>query len=607
MDLELGAVRIDELADSVRFSFVHMAEEKGLNLEIAVHEDVPPEMTSDRKRIEQVIRNLIANAIKFTDSGSVTVTFARPAPGTKFLRSDLSVDNCLAVAVKDTGIGITPANHKRIFEAFQQVDGGTARKFGGTGLGLSISRELARFLGGEIQVESELGQGSTFTLYLPLAVSSGRQETPGETVTLTVARADEGAMRDAVRQRGAVVQIEDDRDTLHQDDRVILVIEDDPNFARILYGKCHDKGVKCLAAPTGEAGLELAKKYQPAAIILDIRLPGMDGWAVLSVLKENTSTRHIPVHIVSVEEDSTKAVRRGAIGYATKPLSQDDLEETFRRLEQVAAGKPRRVLLVEDDAESRSQTARLIGDGENVTVDEVATGAQALAALRDGGYDCVVLDLGLPDMDGLELLEKLEREGVELPPVIVYTCRDLSREEEIGLREHTESVIVKDVRSQERLLDEVSLFLHRVVSKMPEKQRRIILDLHDTDALLRDKKVLIVDDDMRTTFAMSNFLSGRGMKTLKAENGEKALRLLEENPDVDLVLMDIMMPVMDGYEAIKRIRNQEQFRKLPVIALTAKAMAEDREKCLAAGANDYLPKPVDQERLVSLMRVWLYR
>ncbi|HCC54890.1 MAG TPA: hypothetical protein DEQ20_08215 [Desulfobulbaceae bacterium] len=607
MDLQLGSVRINDLADSMRSSFGHMAEDKGLNLEITVQEDIPSEITSDRKRIEQVIKNLIANAIKFTDAGNIAVTFARPSPNTKLSRSNLPASECLAVAVKDSGIGISPENHKKIFEAFQQVDGGTARKFGGTGLGLSISRELVRFLGGEIQVESELGKGSTFTLYLPVSLSSGRKTAPDHTATVTVAKANQNPGHDATRLGASALQIKDDRDTLHQEDRAILVIEDDPNFALILYRKCHDKGLKCLAAPTGEEGLELAAKYQPAAIILDIRLPGMDGWAVLSALKENTNTRHIPVHIISIEADPGKAFRMGAIGSATKPLNQDDLEEAFHQLEQITSGRPKRMLLVEDNPVSRSITVKLIGDGENVKIDAVDTGKKAQEALRSAEYDCVVLDLGLPDMDGLEMLETLKHEGVKLPPVIVYTGRDLSSEEEMALREHSASIIVKDVRSQERLLDEVSLFLHRVVNEMPTKQRKIILDLHDTDALLRDKKVLIVDDDMRTTFAMSRFLTERGMKTLKAENGDKALRLLEEHPDVDIVLIDIMMPVMDGYEAMKRIRNQEKFRKLPMIALTAKAMPEDRQKCLTAGANDYLPKPVNQDRLVSMMRVWLYR
>ena len=604
MDLQLGTVRLSDLADSVRDSFGHMTENKSLNLEVAVHENAPSEIRSDQKRIEQILKYLISNAIKFTDLGSVTVSFARPSEGTNLLISGLTADKCLAIVVRDTGIGIASENQKIIFEAFQQIDGGTARKYGGTGLGLSISRELARLLGGEIQIESQPGSGSAFTLYLPVEAPAGRGNS--SKVTHTVFRADERIVSKPTRSVAGVVQIEDDRDNLVKDDRLILVIEDDPSFARILYHKCHDKGFKCLAAPTGEEGLELARKHQLGAIILDINLPGMDGWAVLGALKENTNTRHIPVHIASVDGTPSEAFRRGAVGLVNKPLTQEDLEETFSRLERVSPGKLKRILVIDDDPVLRHETVKLLGD-KDVKVDEAESGLQALEALRSGGYDCMVLDLKLPDIDGDELLKRLEREGVDLPPVIVYTALDLTPEQEADLREHTEAVVIKDVRSQERLLDEVSLFLHRIVSEMPSKKRQIIMGLHDTDALLREKKVLIVDDDMRTTFALSRLLSEHGMKAVKADNGMRALKLLEEQPDVDIVLMDIMMPTMDGYEAMKLIRKQEKFRKLPIIALTAKAMPEDRQKCLAAGADDYLQKPVDQERLFSMMRVWLYR
>ena len=621
MDLQTATVRVSDLADGVRTSFQHMAEEKGLDLDVVVSKDAPGEIVSDRKRIEQVVRNLISNALKFTESGSVAVTFGQLSfvnghwqddtgktvklrlPHDQWpMTSDaakppLTNDRWLSIAVKDTGIGIAPGQQKIIFEAFQQADGGTARKYGGTGLGLSISRELAHLLGGEIQLESEPGKGSTFTLYLPIKGEKTRKSELG------ARRKEEDAPRSAFRIPRS---IEDDRDSLEKDARAILVIEDDPNFARLLYKKCHEKGFMCLAASTGETGLELAEKHLPAAVILDIRLPGMDGWAVLTALKEDTRTRHIPVHIVSVEEASTEALRKGAVGHATKPLNQEDLEETFCRLERVSAGKPRRVLVVEDDAKIRRETVQLIGNGD-VKVDEAENGEQALQALRSRQYDCVVLDLGLPDMAGAELIARLEREGVDLPPVIIHTARDLTREEEMDLREHAESIVIKDVRSPERLLDEVSLFLHRVIGNMPDKKKQMILNLHDTDVLLKDKKVLIVDDDMRTTFALSRLLAGRGMQTLKADTGESALRLLGQEPDVDLVLMDIMMPVMDGYEAMERIRAQDRFRKLPIIALTAKAMPEDRAKCITAGASDYLPKPVDEGRLISMMRVWLYK
>ncbi len=607
MDLLPREVRVSDFADGFRSSFQHMARDKGLELRVIVSEDAPAEIISDRKRVEQIVRNLISNALKFTESGGVTVTLGRPESGIDLSKSGLSADECLAIAVKDTGIGITLDQQKIIFEAFQQADGGTTRKYGGTGLGLSISRELARLLGGEIKLESEPGKGSIFTLYLPFRVAPGRKVSAGDGVAASPMHGN-APMNDATGRKtpAPAFRIEDDRGSLEENDRTILVIEDDPNFARLLYDKCHGKGFKCLAASTGEEGLELASRHLPEGIILDIRLPGINGWAVLTTLKEDTRTRHIPVHIVSVEKASTEALRMGAVGHANKPLDPEDMEETFRRLEQVSAGKPKRVLVVEDDATLRRRTVQLIDDGDT-KVEEAENGEQAMAALRKKRYDCVVLDLGLPDMDGGELLARLEHEGVGLPPVIIHTARDLTREEEIALRERAESIVIKDVRSQERLLDEVSLFLHRVVSKMPAEKKEMILNLHETDTLLKGKKVLIVDDDMRTTFALSRFLTGKGLQTLKAENGERALRILDEVPDVDLVLMDIMMPEMDGYEAMERIRSQNRFRKLPIIALTAKAMLEDRARCVASGASDYLPKPVDQGRLISMMRVWLYK
>jgi CheY-like chemotaxis protein/signal transduction histidine kinase/HAMP domain-containing protein len=596
IELKFGTVRVSDLAEGVRDSFQHLADEKGIALEIVVTEDAPTEISSDRKRVEQVIRNLISNAVKFTERGRVTVTFGRPAAGIDLSKSGLDAGNCLAVAVRDTGIGVAPELHKVIFEAFQQADGGTSRKYGGTGLGLSISRELAILLGGEIQLESEPGTGSTFTFYLPREA--------GRPAPARHAAEEPPQRKPTIENRRP--HIPDDRDAIEPSDRVMLVIEDDADFARLLYGKCREKGFKCLAAQTGEEGLELATRHLPGAVILDLRLPGMDGWAVLGALKENTRTRHIPVHVISVEDASTRSLRKGAVGHFTKPINQDELEEAFRRLEQVSTGKPKRLLVVDDDAAIRRDTVKLIGNGD-VSVDEAESGEQALEALRSTEYDCVVLDLGLPDMDGGELLARLEQEGVTLPPVVVYTARDLTLDEEAAIRDRADSIVIKDVRSQERLLDEVSLFLHRVVSGMSEKKRKVIQDLHDTDALLKDKKVLVVDDDMRTTFAVSHLLADCGMKPLKAENGDRALRLLDEQPDTDLVLMDIMMPVMDGYETMRRIRAQERFRTLPIIALTAKAMPEDREKCLAAGANDYLPKPLDQRRLFSMMRVWLCR
>jgi CheY-like chemotaxis protein/CHASE3 domain sensor protein len=608
MDLHLSGVRTSDLAEGVKASFAHMLKEKGLDLNIIQETDAPAQITSDRKRLEQIIRNLVSNAIKFTHKGSVSVTFGRPSPDADLSRSGIEPDQCLAIKVKDTGIGIAPEQHRIIFEAFQQADGGTARKYGGTGLGLSISREIAGLLGGEIQLESAPDKGSTFTLFVPLSISEGEKSPQNQATTVTVSRPKRTIQRSAAAKVSTADagQVSDDRAELSKGDQVILIIEDDVNFTRLLIKTCHEKGLKGLAASSGEAGLDLAAKNLPSAVILDIGLPGMDGWSVLEALKEDTRTRHIPVHIISAEEASTESLRRGAVGHAVKPIAPEGIDETFKRLEQVFSKQPRSVLVVDDDAMMRKEIIGLIGSPD-VRVDEAGNGAEALEALQTNRYDCMVLDLGLPDMDGRELLERLESRGDDLPPVIVHTARDMGNNEERALREYAESIVIKDVRSQERLLDEVSLFLHRVVSQMPEKQQKIIRNLHDTDELLRGKKILVVDDDLRTTFAMSRLLSDRDMVPLKAENGERALKILEEQDDVDIVLMDVMMPVMDGYEAIGRIRSQERFKKLPIIALTAKAMPEDAEKCLTAGANDYLPKPVDEKRLVSMMRVWLYR
>lgn len=607
MDLQIATVKINDLAESIISSFKHMTEEKGLKLEVVIHDDAPKEIISDYKRVEQVIRNLMSNSIKFTNSGGITIVFSTPAIGTDLSKSGISNEKCLSIEVNDTGIGISPENQKIIFDAFRQVDGGTTRKYGGTGLGLSISRDLASLLGGEIQVESELGKGSKFTLYLPVSISSELNSVHrDDNITIKGDKKTENLVQTQLQKGFSAIQIEDDRNNLNKNDRIILIIEDDPNFARILYGKCNEKNFKCLSAPTGELGLEIALKYKPVAIILDISLPVMNGWEVLRNLKENANTRHIPVHVVSGEDFSTEAIKKGAVGQLTKPLSYDDLEMVFQRLEQVLDRKPKRILVIEDDPIIRSQTIRLLEEND-VFVDEAENGKQALDKLRTGTYDCVILDLGLPDIKGINLMKLMKEEGLNVSPIIVYTACDLTREEDACIHEYAESIIIKDIRSKERLLDEVALFLHQIISNMPENKRKIILNLQDTDTIFKNKKVLIVDDDMRATFALSHLLSKYNMNPLKAENGERALKLLDEHPDIDIVFMDIMMPVMDGYETMKQIRSQNRFLKLPIIALTAKAMPEDREKCLSAGANDYMWKPIDHKRLISMMRVWLSR
>ena len=595
MELEPVEVPLRALAESMRSSFQHLADQKGLSLSVELGELSGEAITTDQRRLEQILRNLLSNALKFTEAGGITLRFGPPAPGTDLSRSGLAGPGTLAIAVSDTGIGIPPDAQARIFEAFQQSDGSTSRRYGGTGLGLSISRELARLLGGEIQVQSQPGKGSTFTLYLPSAGPRPREAPP--------------ALPPAVAPpspRAASAQpVPDDRETLAQGESAILVIEDDPTFARLLGERCRAKGFKFLAASSGEAGLDLARRHLPMGVILDIRLPGIDGWAVLSALKADTRTRHIPVHVVTVGDGALDGLQRGAIGQLIKPVSPEDIDDAFRKLAAFADQRPRRVLVIEDDPLQRREIVETIAE-DGVEVEEVSSAAQALEALRAGRYHCVILDLGLPEADGMQLLEALHREHAELPPVIVYTARDLTPEETLRLREFAESIVLKDVRSRERLLDEVSLFLHRVVTDMPEAKRQIIKSIYDGDSVLQDRKVLLVDDDMRGSFAVARLLGEHGVKTLKAESGQKALHLLDREPHVDLVLMDIMMPGVDGYETMRRIRADERFKSLPIIALTAKAMKDDRERCIAAGANDYLPKPVDAARLLSMMRVWLY-
>lgn len=589
--MELAPVTVDlkEFTSDIQAGFRHLAREKGLELVTSVSPEAPTHIVTDRKRLDQIINNLMANAIKFTASGRVTLTAAPCPEGVRLLQSKLTPQTTLALSVTDTGIGIEESRQQIIFDAFQQADGTTTRRYGGTGLGLSIARKLATLLGGEIQLTSQPGKGATFTLFLPVSLPS-KQPVP-----------------EPIPSPGtAPSPVQDDREALDSEDRSILVIEDDPVFARHLCTTCRDKGFKCLAAPSGEEGLALLKTHLPCAVLLDITLPGMDGWAVLTALKEDLRTRHIPVHIISAHDAAAESLRLGAVGHATKPMSTEALEKTFSTLEEMTAQRPKHVLVVDDNRETRQSVVGLIGC-EGVRTTEATSASEAMDALRGRQFHCIILDLGLPDMDGLELLRALRAEGVPLPPVIIYTARNLTAEQEMGIREHADAIIVKDVRSQERLLDEVSLFLHQVVSRMPDRQKQIITTLHDTDALLRDKKVLIVDDDMRATFALSKLLRERGMIPLKADNGERALKVLSREPDLHLVLMDVMMPVMDGFETIRRIRAQEALRNLPIIALTAKAMKEDRTKCLASGASDYMPKPVDPHRLISMMRVWLHR
>ena len=592
MTLELAPVPLRGLTESILKDFKAIAESKNLILAVEMEEGLPAAIRSDSQRLEQILRNLLSNALKFTDKGSVVTRIHRPRSGS----SRLAPDTAVAFSVIDTGIGIPADKQSEIFEAFRQADGSTARRYGGTGLGLSITRELSRILGGEISLLSSPGAGSTFTVTLPEAGPDPSEQTDPV----------QAAPAEPEAQATMVPSIPDDREQLTDADKTVLIIEDDPDFAGILANMIRAKGFKVLAAATGEEGLKLAEKHLPLGVLLDVRLPGINGWTVLGSLKDNHLTRHIPVHVISAHDDPRLALNLGAVGFFSKPTSREELDQALERIASVAEKKVKDLLLVEDNPQMRRAVLDLVGD-LGVKVTQAETGTQALEALATASFDCMVLDLGLPDMSGLELLKRVEQNpGLSAPPVIVYTGRDLTKDEEREISSHAESIIIKGARSEDRLLDEVTLFLHRMVSSLPRAKQRRLVDLRNRDAMLEGKKILVVDDDMRNLFAIAKVLEDKGLLVVKAEDGNKALSALDSEPRVDLVLLDIMMPGMDGYETLRRIRAQGRFAKLPVIALTAKAMREDREKCLAAGANDYLAKPLDLDKLLSMMRVWLY-
>ena len=558
------------------------------------------EIETDPLRLEQVLKNFLSNAVKFTAHGEVSLTVAPTVPGR------------LAFAVRDTGPGSPADQQDAIFEAFRQADGGIARKYGGTGLGLSISRELAHLLGGTITVASTPGQGSTFTLELPVAFKPGDAAStpliPGRsTPTPTPAATQTTA---PTNRRAPVPQ--DDRETLSGDSRVILIVEDDPAFARILCDLAHEVGFECLIAGTADEGALLARQYLPQAVILDMHLPDHTGLSVLDRIKRDTRTRHIPVHIVSADHDDNAALASGAVGYLFKPVSRDTLVHMLEGLEARMDQRLRRVLVVEDDPRQAEAIHLLLASRDVETVD-VQSAADCLARLGEETFDCMVLDLNLPDMSGLDLLERLSHdESVGFPPVIVYTGRELSEEEEMRLRRYSKSIIVKGAKSPERLLDEVTLFLHQVVSELPDEKQQLLARALGRDAALEGRQILVVEDDIRNIYALTSVLEPHGVQVRIARNGIEALNELARTADsdgsaIDLVLMDVMMPEMDGLTCTREIRMQAQWQNLPIIALTAKAMERDHRECLEAGANDYLSKPLDVDKLLSLVRVWMPR
>ncbi|MDP2032623.1 MAG: HAMP domain-containing protein, partial [Polaromonas sp.] len=602
--VEVEEISFAGLRDNIDRNFRHVAEAKNLPFHIRFSDDLPRSMDSDPKRLQQVLKNLLSNAVKFTSQGQVEVRVGLATEGWTPDHPVLSqAQQVVAFAVEDTGIGVAPEKQRLIFEAFQQADAGTSRKYGGTGLGLAISRELAVLLGGEIRLNSVHGKGSCFTLYLPLHYvgSDGAATLPSGAATPDNQRS--VTALPAAREE----TIADDRDSIATGEPVLLIVEDDPHYARILLGLARDKGFKGIVATRGAHGLVLARQYRPSAISLDIFLPDMLGWTVLNQLKLDPATRHIPVQIVTLEEERQHGLSRGAFAYLVKEPTTASLEAAFDRIKEFTEPRTKRLLVVEDNDIERNAVLELLGH-DDIEIVAAGSGSEALAAMKQEAFDCVVLDLRLPDMSGFELLEKVHADpDLIAVPVVVFTGKDLSRDEQARLHSMAKSIVLKDVRSPERLLDETALFLHRVVTGLPPQKQEMLERLHNSAEVLRGRKVLVVDDDARNIFALTSVLENHEVEVVSATNGRQAIDIIKSTPDIVMVLMDIMMPEMDGYETMREIRKDPQFRTLPILALTAKAMKGDREKCLDAGASDYIAKPVNTNQLLSLMRVWLFR
>jgi HAMP domain-containing protein/CheY-like chemotaxis protein/signal transduction histidine kinase len=612
--IESGTVTVEcedvsfvHLRETLERNFRHEADARKLAFTADFDQHLGRTMTTDSKRLMQVLKNLLSNALKFTEHGGVRLHVRAATGGWTTDHPTLSqAPTVVEFAVSDTGIGIPPEKQRIIFEAFQQADAGTARRYGGTGLGLAISRELAHLLGGEIRLTSAPGVGSTFTLYLPLDYTGAPQPKSALPLVSDAAKESTGTFKAIVLPAPRMEDIADDREELQPGDLVLLVVEDDPHYAKVLLSLARDKGFKVIVAKNGTEALRLARQHKPTAVSLDVFLPDMLGWTVLSELKRDPLTRHIPVQVLTIEEERQYGLERGAFSFMNKPLTTDGLEEALERIKHFVTPRIRQLLVIEDDPAEQFSIGELLLAGD-IEITSAGTGREALELMRTRSFDCVVLDLKLPDISGFELLEEVQQDArLRDTPIVVFTGRELSEQESGELRKHAKSIVVKGVRSPERLLDETALFLHRVVSDLPAAKQQMIETLHRSDEPLRGKKVLVVDDDIRNIFALNSLLERHSMQVISANNGQEAIKLVDNTEDLSLVLMDIMMPEMDGYETMRRIRATPKFRTLPIIALTAKAMKGDREKCLEAGASDYVAKPVNTDQLLSLVRMWLY-
>lgn len=601
MDLDFARVSVRDITDDIRALFNQVAKEKNLEFKISVADDVPATIETDRMRLEQILKNLISNALKFTSKGSVEL----------LVKANPADSKMLSFAVKDTGIGIPPEKQQLIFEAFQQADGSTKRKYGGTGLGLSISRELIKLLKGEMSLVSESGKGSEFILYLPVSQNQSLQIQESKNI-FGVTKAESFIKKDEIidtRFISTIIpeNIPDDRALITEKDKSILIIEDDTNFAKSLLEYTRKKGYKGIVAVRGDEGLELAESFKPQGILLDIQLPVMSGWDVMDRLKSNPKTRHIPVHIMSSHKMKNESLLKGAVDFIDKPMALDKMQEIFKKIEYVLSRKSKKVLIIEDNPQHAKALAYFL-ETFNINSELRSNISEGIEALKNKEVDCVILDMGIPDKQAYETLEEAKKNpGFENLPIIIFTGKSLSMTEELRIKHYADSIIVKTAHSYQRMLDEVSLFLHVVEeNKKPQVRDGDFKKLGALEQILQGKTVLIADDDVRNIFSLTKSLENYKMNVITALDGQEALQKLGENPTIDVVLLDMMMPQMDGYETARRIRENYQWKNLPVIAVTAKAMTGDREKCINAGASDYITKPVDIDQLMSLLRVWLY-
>ncbi|MFN0222773.1 response regulator [Paenibacillus sp. KR2-11] len=593
-----------EITDGMERTFRHMADDKKLDFRIKVDPDVPNTLVTDSKRLQQILKNLLSNAFKFTEEGQVQLLVRRANNG--WSRDHEALNRAklvLCFCVSDTGIGIHPEKQQIIFEAFQQADGSTNRTYGGTGLGLAISREIAAMLGGEITLYSVVNTGSTFNLYLPLDADAPSPEPKPKYVPEVIDVTPPQKTR--LLPRKSVADMTDDRDRIQPGDRVFLIIEDDLKFNEILLELLHKRGIKAVITAKGSDALELAQKYKPVAITLDLRLKDMDGWLVIEHLKNDIGIRHIPVCVITVEEDEVQLMQKGVFDYICKPVSNEELENALDKLNGFADRAVHHLLVAASDAKQRQEWAETIG-GDDVIITAVDTGRKALQQLKSKEFDCVLADNDLPDLGILQFVREMQKNAKnKYKPVVMNRSRKFSPEEESELEDLLKSAVIKEVHSAVQIMDETSLFLHRKAEDLPDGSRETLVKLHQSDEMIKYKKVLVVDDDIRNIFALTTILERHNMKVIPAENGYDAINILETTPDIQIILMDIMMPVMDGYETTRAIREMPEFKDLPIIALTAKAMKGDREACLDAGASDYITKPVNSAQLLSMIRRWL--